>query len=223
MAKKSNKFSSKKKQTPEERAEIDREREAAYKAGGEAVDAGVAEAEVNNPEEGDVAVIDKLTTEPGFDDVPDIEKVDLAPNEGDQAAASIAEEAAEAEVEADNAKPNSVVAPKFKDKYLSNARALGIPGKAAKRSNWDWLAQRIAAICLDDKHKISIERFKGLLDVNGVDHSKWTNRNKGWEGRFRMTGRVALQKVVANSGKLVTLEGEEAAPSEFIARFKTKE
>ena len=136
----------------------------------------------------------------------------------------VAELAAEADVEADNAKPNSVVHPRFKDKYLANARLLGIPGKAAKRSNWDWLAQQIAAQCLDGKHKIDITQFLALLDANGVDHSRWTNRNKGWEGRLRMTGRVALQKIVANNQGLVLQDGSVAVPpEEFVAKFRDKE
>jgi len=136
----------------------------------------------------------------------------------------VAELAAEADVEEDNAKPNSVVHVKFKQKYLDNARALGIPGKAAKRSNWDWLAQQIAAQCLDGKHKISISCFLELLDANGVDHSRWTNRSKGWEGRLRMTGRVALQKIVANNGFLYCNGGTIAeAPADFIAQFRDKE
>jgi hypothetical protein len=122
---------------------------------------------------------------------------------------------------------NSVVAVKFKDKYIANAKALGIPGKAAKRSNWDWLSQQIAAVCLDDKHKIRIADFTALLDANGVDHSKWTNRNKGWEGRFRMTGRVALQKVVANAELMKFPDfmsvSSAVPPADFVARFKTKE
>jgi len=136
----------------------------------------------------------------------------------------VAELAAEADVEEDNAKPNSVVHVKFKQKYLDNARAFGIPGKAAKRSNWDWLAQGIAAQCLDGKHKIDIARFLTLLDANGVDYSRWTNRNKGWEGRLRMTGRVALQKIVANANALVLLDGTTATPPEdWAAKYRDKE
>jgi hypothetical protein len=117
----------------------------------------------------------------------------------------------------------SVVADKFKTKYIENARALGIPGKAAKRSNWDWLSQQIASACLDDKHKIRIDDFVAILEANGVDHSKWTNRNKGWEGRFRMTGRVALQKIVANGNVLKFPDGGELVPpADFVDRYKTK-
>ena len=142
----------------------------------------------------------------------------------DEAERDATELAAEAEVDEEAKLPNSVVAPKYKDVYLANARALGIPGKAAKRSNWDWLAQQIAAQCLDEKHKLKVDEFLALLAANGVDHSKWTNRNKGWEGRLRMTGRVALQKKVANAGFLYCVGGTIAeAPADFIAKFRDKE
>lgn len=119
--------------------------------------------------------------------------------------------------------PNSIVKPKFKDKYAANAAAIGDTRKQVKRSNWDWLSQQLAAACLSDKGKIEIGAFTDILDANGVDHSRWTNRNKGWEGRFRMTGRVALQKVVANAGVLKTPGGTELeAPADFIERYKTK-
>jgi len=117
----------------------------------------------------------------------------------------------------------SIVKDKFKAKYIENARAQGIPGKAAKRSNWDWLSQQLAAACLNDKAKIEIGSFTDILDANGVDHSSWTNKNKGWEGRFRMTGRVALQKVVANAGFLKLPGGTELeAPTDWCAIYKTK-
>jgi len=134
----------------------------------------------------------------------------------------LAEAAALAEVEEEAKLPNSVVAEKFKLKYIENAKANGHAGKAAKRSNWDWLAQEIAGECLKEKEKIDIAEFQDLLELNGVDYSRWTNRNKGWEGRFRMTGRVALQKVVANNGKLVKKMSESVPPAAWVERFKTK-
>ena len=145
---------------------------------------------------------------------------EVTPDEG-----AVAEEAAAvAAVEEDNEKPNSVVAPKFKDLYLRKAREAGIAGKAAKRSNWDWLSQTIAANCLKEKEKIDITAFTAILEANGVDYSKWTNRNKGWEGRFRMTGRVALQKIVAANGVLKLADGSEAAaPEEWKLKYKKAE
>jgi hypothetical protein len=135
---------------------------------------------------------------------------------------SAGQSAEENEVE-DERVPNSIVKDKFKVKYAENAAAIGDKRKQVKRSNWDWLAQQLAVACLSDKGKIDIDAFKDVLDANGVDHSRWTNKNKGWEGRFRMTGRVALQKVVANNGKLITPGGTELeAPSEWCDRYKTK-
>lgn len=128
----------------------------------------------------------------------------------------------EEKVDADEKIPNSVVKDKFKTRYIENAKAGGFTGKAAKRSSWDWLAQTIAEQCLVEKEKIDIGRFTDLLDANGVDHSRWTNRNKGWEGRFRMTGRVALQKIVAANGVLKTMTGEVVPPAEWIAKYKAK-
>jgi hypothetical protein len=182
-------------QTPEERAEVDRLREEAHHT----------EASM------DASPIDPVLEPP--------DQVETSP----QPVADVQEPATEATEEAGDKKVNSVVAVKFKEKYLANAREKGIAGKAAKRSNWDWLAENLAKLCLDDKHKISIDKFTDILDANGVDHSKWTNRNKGWEGRFRMTGRVALQKVVANNGMMKTPDGDLTPPAEFVARFKTKE
>jgi len=197
------KLSRRKKQSAEERAEIDRLRMESH----------------GNVEDHDVVV-----EEPKALTRAEVEDLEAA-NDAKIDAAELAEEAqAEAEVEQDNKQNNSVVQAKFKDKYLNNARALGIKGKAAKRSNWDWLSQQIAAVCLGEKDKIRIADFKALLDANGVDHSRWTNTNKGWEGRFRMTGRVALQKVVANNNALqVPTGGVLVPPPDFVARFKTKE
>ena len=116
----------------------------------------------------------------------------------------------------------SVVAEKFKLKYIEQAKAAGIAGKAAKRSSWDWLAQQIAEQCLGEKEKLNVNDFMDLLECNGVDYSRWTNRNRGWEGRFRMTGRVALQKVVANAGVLKTMSGEIVPPPEWVEKYKDK-
>ena len=123
----------------------------------------------------------------------------------------------DAEVAEDNAKPSSVVKTAYKKRYAERAASVGL-GKVAQRSCWDWLAQELAAECLDGS-KISIVRFLAILDANGVDHSRWQNRSKGWEGRLRMTGRLALQKVVAAQGHLKTAEGAEIeAPADWVAK-----
>ena len=127
----------------------------------------------------------------------------------------------DAAIEEDVVKSNSVVRTAYKAKYRDRAREAGITRKAAKRSAWDWLAATLAGECLVDKDRIDIAKFLAVLDANGVDHSRWTNRSKGWEGRLRMTGRLALQRVVAEAGTLALPDGEVLeAPAEWVAKFR---
>ena len=134
--------------------------------------------------------------------------------------APVAPVAVDAAVAEDNAKANSVVGVAYKHRYAARAAGAGLKRKAAQRSAWDWLAQTIAAQCLDDKDRISIDRFLALLDANGVDHSRWQNRNKGWEGRLRMTGRLALQRVVAEAMAIRLPDGDTCeAPADWVAKY----
>ena len=127
-----------------------------------------------------------------------------------------------AEIEHQEDLPKSVVKREYKTKYKLRAREAGIKGKAAKRSNWDWLAQTIAAVALNDKEKLMVDEFLALLDANGIDHSRWTNRSPGWEGRLRMTGRLALQKKVVETGEIQLLDGDsQPAPAEFVAKYRS--
>jgi len=136
-----------------------------------------------------------------------------APSFADLLESGLIDEQVAEEVE----KKGSVVRGSYKKLYAARAAEQKL-GKVAQRSCWDWLAQELAAECLEGT-KISIDRFLALLDANGVDHSRWTNRSKGWEGRLRMTGRLALQKVVAANGHLRTAEGAAIeAPAEWVAK-----
>ena len=128
-----------------------------------------------------------------------------------------------AEIEDQIEKPRSVVKRQYKQKYLDRARANGVRGKAAKRSAWDWLAETLAGECLNRKAKIDIDKFTAILVANGIEdpHERWPNRAPGWEGRFRMTGRLCLQRIVAEAGVLHLPDGEElVAPEEWVAKFQ---
>ena len=146
----------------------------------------------------------------------------------DAAIAAAAAEAAERQEAADDAEideqialPASVVNRKYKIRYKERAKAGGHRSKAAKRSAWDWLAQELAAATLNEKAKLRVDDFLALLDANGVDHSRWTNRSPGWEGRLRMTGRLALQRVVAETGELFFADGDsKPAPEEWVAKYR---
>jgi hypothetical protein len=186
--------------TEAEMAEIEADRIAAHESAVQELDEALSELE----DEG-IKVVVLEPTEEGMEELHD----------------AIAE--AVGEDDAEEKAPVSIVKDKFKTKYAENAAAIGDTRKQVKRSNWDWLSQQLAVACLSEKGKIDIGAFTDVLDANGVDHSRWTNRNRGWEGRFRMTGRVALQKVVANSGRLITPGGTVLeAPAEFREKYKTK-
>jgi len=135
---------------------------------------------------------------------------------------TLAELADDAEIEEQIALPNSVVKREYKVKYRDRARANGLTSKAAKRSAWDWLAQELAAATLTKENKLRVDDFVALLEANGIAEplKRWPNQSKGWEGRLRMTGRLALQRVVAERGELFFADGDsKPAPEDWVARF----
>lgn len=120
--------------------------------------------------------------------------------------------------------PNSVVKGEYKRKYAERAVAMarkpkGVPLKALKRSNTDWLAIELAKRTLDEKAKLVVPSLEAILDANGIRHSHWNRTTKGWQGRLRMTGRLALQRVVAEDGELVLPDGSTIpAPKAWCAK-----
>jgi hypothetical protein len=128
----------------------------------------------------------------------------------------------------DAARARSVVKPTYKLAYAERAIASrlpkGVSRKAAARSCGDWLALTIAKLCIVGKNTLDVERFEALLDANGVAHSHWNRTTKGWQGRLRMTGRLALQRVVAEADDELLVPGENgdtivAAPKSWVAKY----
>lgn len=130
------------------------------------------------------------------------------------------------EPEPEESLPNSVVKSTYKTKYRMRAEAMtrkpkGVPTKALRRMTGDWLAIELAKLTLDDKAKLVVSKFEAVLDANGVAHSHWNRTTKGWQGRLRMTGRLALQRVVAEDGELVLPDGSTiAAPRSWVAKHQ---
>jgi predicted deacylase len=131
------------------------------------------------------------------------------------------------EPEPEEALPNSVVKGAYKTKYRQRAEAMarkpkGVPAKALRRMTGDWLAIELAKLTLDPKTaKIDVAAFEAVLDANGVAHAHWNRTTKGWQGRLRMTGRLALQRVVAEDGELVLPDGATiAAPRSWVAKHQ---
>lgn len=133
-------------------------------------------------------------------------------------------EAAILELAPEIATPKSVVAVTYKRRYAERAMTARKPKevtkKAAARCNGDWLAMTLARLCLDDKNQLNVSTFEAILSANGVQHEHWNRTTKGWQGRLRMTGRLALQRVVAEAdGELELPSGERlVAPRNWVAK-----
>lgn len=117
----------------------------------------------------------------------------------------------------DIVRARSVVKPTYKRAYaqrvVDGARGKkGVSKKAQARSCADWLALELAARTLGEKDKLNVEAFEAILTANGVKHEGWNRTTKGWQGRLRMTGRLALQRVVAEEEALYLPNGDTITP-----------
>ena len=133
-------------------------------------------------------------------------------------------EALDTDALASMALARSVVGVGYKAKYATRAAEMArkpkdVAKKALARSTCDWLAIELARHTLDEKAVLNVYAFESILDANGVAHRHWNRTTKGWQGRLRMSGRLALQRIVAENGALfVPGIGEIAAPKNWIAK-----
>jgi hypothetical protein len=131
----------------------------------------------------------------------------------------------DAEIDRQIALHKSVVKPTYKIKYKARAIANGLKGKAAKRSNGDWLSRRMAELVLTSDAKLNVEALELVCAANGLEdiQTRWPNKNTGWEGRLRMTACLVLRKTVADAGYLVLPDGTELeAPEDFCRLNATR-
>lgn len=121
---------------------------------------------------------------------------------------------------------HSVVKGEYKARYRERAdnmarKPKGVPLKALRRMAGDWLAIELAKRTLDEKAKLVVPSLEAILDANGVKHSHWNRTTKGWAGRLRMTGGLALRTVVAREGILALPDGTTLdAPRAWIAKYE---
>ena len=133
-----------------------------------------------------------------------------------------------AEEAGDEAPTANVVPIKYKQKYAAE----GHPDHCG-----DWLAVTLNDLChvmteTDGKlkTKFSVDKLEAINAANGLDTAKYlVNQNRGWEGRYRMTTRNMLAKVVAGSTVLYVPDGvggegdrELEAPADWCAKFAPK-
>lgn len=125
----------------------------------------------------------------------------------------------------DEDRPHSVVKGLYKRRYAERAEAMvrkpkGVPLKALKRTAADWLAIEVAKRTLTDKAVLVVPSLEAILDANGVAHRHWNRTTKGWQGRLRMTGGLALRRVVAEAGELALPDGSTIpAPKSWVDRY----
>ena len=78
----------------------------------------------------------------------------------------------------------SVVAQTYKREYQHN----GTKGRGCGDALYDALV-----LFLNAEGKLDVSAFEALLTENGVRHEAWKREGNGWQGRFRMSGSVALR------------------------------
>lgn len=121
--------------------------------------------------------------------------------------------------------PKSVVGRAYKAKYAERAKEAKLPKgtdrRAVARSCGDWLALTLAGLCLDERRKLKVAEFEAILEANGIEHSHWNRTTKGWEGRLRMTGGLALRTAVAREELFFTPGAEPVVPPRsWIAKYQ---
>lgn len=139
--------------------------------------------------------------------------------------------------EFDDEQTGSVVKAKYKLEYAARGNASHCG---------DWLAQTlvdaftvqhpVTKVGKDGKERtvkgrkqFDCDAFAKCLELNGVELSgKWADQyhqkaSKGWQGRFRMSGRLLLEQEVLASGWLALPDGQSvAAPEEWLDAMSEK-
>ena len=108
--------------------------------------------------------------------------------------------------------------------YRQNYREASTTGQSCG----DWLAERLAADTLDGEGKLDLEAFLSVLNNNKVDMTgKWARaletQTAGWRGRFRMSGRIVLEKQIALTGEYRDPRGVKITPhSDWLEGVRSK-
>jgi hypothetical protein len=126
------------------------------------------------------------------------------------------------EVEETKRNSSSVVDTMYKSQYKeqsTNGQTCG-----------DWLAEWLVTHTTVGG-KLDIEALHALFSANGLDlTAKWAlvydneaKQSRGWTGRYRMSGRIALEKVVAKTGKAIDHNGlSHDADADFLTTLRAK-
>lgn len=105
---------------------------------------------------------------------------------------------------------------------VSYQKAYGAKGHCG-----DWLANTLVPFGRDQDGQMVFEEWEALFSDNGLDlTAKWANSDRtkgGWQGRYRMSGRQQLEKMVLQRGALIWTDGTvQDAPADWLADMATK-
>lgn len=127
------------------------------------------------------------------------------------------QEADAAELEEEDLKGGSVVPDKYKTLY----KEAGHPNTCG-----DWLSDVLGPLTTTPAGKLDPDAMAEVARLNGINTDKLNRTTPGWQGRFRMTARNMLVKVVAKNGFISvppTDKGDsEKAPSDWLAANQPK-
>ena len=123
------------------------------------------------------------------------------------------------EEEEEEARGGSVVPETYRALYKlasSNGQSCG-----------DWLAEQLVADTTGADGKLDVDHLTSIFEANRLDmRAKWAlmrfSGSRGWEGRYRMSGRVVLEKTVLLSGEYHVPGAVIVPPADWIARMTTK-
>lgn len=122
--------------------------------------------------------------------------------------------------EEDEAEPvGDIVSSKYRAKYKEQ----GDPASCG-----DWLANVLNEECRRDRKEggFDLEKFRAILENNDIDHPvpPLAKQSRGWQGRYRMTGRLRLELVVAKAGKLVLSHDDQVlgVPADELQALRSR-
>lgn len=126
-----------------------------------------------------------------------------------------------AEVEGDEPEEEATSGDIIKAKYKALYKERGNPDNCG-----DWLAEQLDGQ-FTTENGFDHDAFVLMLQQNGVPYEgKWAtlpvSGQRGWAGRFRMTGRLILEKYIALNGVLRFFSKEIEIPAEVLTGLRSK-
>jgi hypothetical protein len=132
-------------------------------------------------------------------------------------ASELDDEALDEEEDSEDERPSSdIINPKYRELYASRGNPMHCG---------DWLALTLENQFTNGNGKFDRNLFIDFLEMNGVNTAKpWAvSTTHGWQGRLRMTARLALEFQLAKTGVLImTPRDKRTVPADFLEFLRKK-